>query len=214
MYAIFENKTWLRASPSHAAYVATTANNDAKVSPDALKNLPDSTLVAWGVRRLDEGTKPPLLKYQNYSPADISLSGDRATQSWVAIDYEMTQARNLAYHEVERLANVKRLQDVAVNQDGVVYQFPMGPDNIQHYSTLGAALGSGVDFPEAGIPFPVNHAEKRIRLRVNADQWKIVVHAMTETLVTINEREVALEDAVADATNLSELRAIDMEAGW
>lgn len=214
MYAIFENKTWLRASPSHAANVATTANNDAKVSPDALKKLPDSTLVAWGVRRLDEGTKPPLLRYQNYSPSSISTSGDRATQSWVAIDYEMIQARSLAYQEVERLANVKRLQDVAVNQDGVVYQFPMGPDNVQHYATLGAALGSGVDFPEAGIPFPVNHAKKRIRLRVNADQWKIVVNAMAETLVTINEREVVLEDAVATATSVSELRAIDLETGW
>lgn len=214
MYATFESGTWRRASPAYAAEIATTANNGAKVSPSALNKLPDKTLVAWGVRRLDKDSTPTLQLYQDFGDGSINPAEDRAVQSWVVFDKSLDNAKQEALDKLATIATHKRTEDVKITQDGVDYEFPMDSEKVHHYMTLGAALGSGVGFPSTGVSFVVKQEGQRKRLRVNQVQWQSIVQAMAGALILINEREEALEDLIETAKDLTALRAINLEANW
>lgn len=213
MFTIYENGAWRRASPARAAEVASTANG-AKVSPGALKSLPDATLVTWGVRRLDNAPRPVLLPYQDIADGPINPTGDRAVQTWVAIDKPLDNAKQEALDNLVTIAERKRSEDVTYNQGGVDYEFPMVADKVHHYTTLGSALGSGAGFPGGGVAFVVKQGGNRARLRVNQGQWQAVVQAMAGALISVNENEEALENSIDAAVDLTALRAIDLEAGW
>jgi len=215
MYATFsvESGAWRRASPAHASSVASVANGN-PVSVQALRTLPDSILVGWGVRRLDNPSIPSGLPHQEMVESGIVINGDRATQTYAWQDLSLDLAKERAKAQIDLTADQLRIADITIAIDGTNYEFPMDPAATHKYTMLAGALSSGVEYPADGIPFVVKVEGVKQRLRLNATQWQTVVTAMSTRIFEISNRESALENDIDNAEDLSALRAIDLQGGW
>lgn len=212
MYAILNNQfQWTRASPRAAAELATATNGGRVVSPAALRALPDSLLVAMGVRRLDDYRPPePPQKYQRAVRGDIVVNNLRCTQEWSFVDEPLEVAKSIAR------ATIAAQEAHAYTYPIELFGYRFTPDeNIRNLlNSLGNALASGNAYVDTRFRAVHIASDELRRPTVNQANFMVLTAAVAAHDRNVNAYSSILEANLEAATDLDAIRALNLESGW
>tara|TARA_R100001129_G_scaffold177120_1_gene151742 strand:+ start:818 stop:1468 length:651 start_codon:yes stop_codon:yes gene_type:complete len=214
MYAIYNSGTWTAASPN-AAVVHASAQNGKAVSSAALAHLGRSdegtiTLHKWGIRKLVNATEPAPPLYQYTVRGEVLPVGDVAEIQWGFVDVELADAQAIAIVNIE--TREVQAYDAPIELLGHLFYFDANYRAL--LGSIGTSLAAGNTYTNRRLR-AYNIEQSRWRyVDVNADNFQALTAAIAAQDQAISDNADALITAVDAATDLTALRAIDVNSGW